>query len=386
MHSTSAAPCPWQVCYYPIPNRYQFHQQSLHLSTKTTTPISSPLNCQTHFRNNPFLTLPSTNSCISDQHRKNPDDKREFPQDFSSTIDENSEINKTQKRKSPEGKEEAEREAKGRSSLSTNMWWADFKGALGQRINLKGIVSSVSVLARDRHLALPHVSVPDIRYIDWDELRSKGFRAVVFDKDNTITVPYSLRLWGPLGSSMERCKSVFGDDIAVFSNSAGLYEFDPDGRKARAVEYAIGIKVIRHGVKKPGGTAEEIEKHFGCESSRIIMVGDRPFTDVVYGNRNGFLTILTEPLSLAEEPFIVKQVGIAFRLFLLIQRSPYQDTLQEPQLLLFFLKEHGGIIKEEKVRKLEVALVNRWSKRGLKPTSHGLLPDAGCCVKDPPPL
>jgi hypothetical protein len=26
------------------------------------------------------------------------------------------------------------------------------------------------------------------------------------------------------------------------------------------------------GVKKPGGTAEEIEKHFGCESSQLIMV------------------------------------------------------------------------------------------------------------------
>lgn len=38
------------------------------------------------------------------------------------------------------------------------------------------------------------------------------------------------------------------------------------------------------------------------------QVGDRPFTDIVYGNRNGFLTILTEPLSVAEEPFIVKQV------------------------------------------------------------------------------
>jgi len=41
-------------------------------------------------------------------------------------------------------------------------------------------------------------------------------------------------------------------------------------------------------------------------------VGDRPFTDIVYGNRNGFLTILTEPLSLAEEPFIVKQVCFSF--------------------------------------------------------------------------
>lgn len=41
----------------------------------------------------------------------------------------------------------------------------------------------------------------------------------------------------------------------------------------------------------------------------LVQVGDRPFTDIVYGNRNGFLTILTNPLSLAEEPFIVRQVG-----------------------------------------------------------------------------
>ena len=41
-------------------------------------------------------------------------------------------------------------------------------------------------------------------------------------------------------------------------------------------------------------------------------MGDRPFTDIVYGNQNGFLTILTEPLSLNEEPFIVRQVGFCF--------------------------------------------------------------------------
>lgn len=30
--------------------------------------------------------------------------------------------------------------------------------------------------------------------------------------------------------------------------------------------------VYAAGVKKPAGTAEEIEKHFGCESSQLIMV------------------------------------------------------------------------------------------------------------------
>ncbi|PHU17416.1 Anthranilate synthase alpha subunit 1, chloroplastic [Capsicum chinense] len=61
------------------------------------------------------------------------------------------------------------------------------------------------------------------------------------------------------------------------------------------------------GVKKSARTTEEIEKQFGCKLSRLIMVGDRSLTDIVYGNRNGFLTILAEPLSCAEEPLIVQR-------------------------------------------------------------------------------
>ncbi|XP_010525435.1 PREDICTED: uncharacterized protein LOC104803221 [Tarenaya hassleriana] len=220
--------------------------------------------------------------------------------------------------------------------------WTDLKAVVGQRVSIEGIVSSVSVVVRDRHLALPHVAVPDIRYIDWDELKREGFNGVVFDKDNTLTTPYSLAQWSPLQPSIERCKAVFGHDIAVFSNSAGLAEYDHDGSKAIALEAQIGIRVLRHRVKKPAGTAEEIEKHFGCPSSQLIMVGDRPLTDIVYGNRNGFLTILVEPLSRAEEPFIVRQI-----------------------------------------RKLEMTLLNHWLGRGLKTVGHKLLSDVTQCVKDP---
>ncbi|KAJ0475362.1 putative phosphatidylglycerophosphatase [Helianthus annuus] len=231
------------------------------------------------------------------------------------------------------------------SGIFTNMWWADLKAAVGQRINVKGILFTVSVITRHRNWMIPHVWVPDVRYIDWAALKRKGFEGVVFDKDNTLTVPYSLGLWGPLTASVESCKSVFGNNVAVFSNSAGLEEYDPDGRKARAVEFAIGIRVIRHKMKKPGGSTEEIERHFGCDSSKLIMVGDRPFTDIVYGNRNGFLTILTSPLSLTEETFIVKQV-----------------------------------------RKIELVLLNWWLRKGLKPANPRLLPDALDCVKEPPPV
>ncbi|KAK9284429.1 hypothetical protein L1049_023602 [Liquidambar formosana] len=344
MHSTALVPSP--VCRYLIPNHFHLHHHRHHLKRKPTNFF--PSKNQTHFRNTSFLTLSSTNGCSKEQDKKKiqnnsyPNHKHTFLEELYSFTDNNDRIRRTQN----EDKEErTEKEVGNGLVIFANMWWADFRAAFGQRINFEGIVSSVAILTRDRHLLLPHVAVPDIRYIDWANLQKRGFKGVIFDKDNTITAPYSLTLWDTLGSSLECCKSVFGDDIAVFSNSAGLYEFDPDGSKARALEKAIGIKVLRHRMKKPAGTAEEIEKHFGCASSQLIMVGDRRFIDIVYGNRNGFLTILTEPLTLSGEPLIVKQVRI-----------------------------------------LEAFLVKRWNRRGLMPTSHSLLPDALQCVKDLPPL
>ncbi|MCD9561447.1 Phosphatidylglycerophosphate phosphatase 1, chloroplastic/mitochondrial [Datura stramonium] len=327
MQSTSVTP--WHTCC--------FHYIPKNLSSKHSLHFKKTL--VSRCTNNCSVTLSYTYSCGQEQEKHNnisdlDRQKHVYWQEMYSSVE-------NEKPHHRNDMEEQEVAVVSLSSIRSNSWWARFKAALGQRINLEGISSSVGIFYKDKHLTIPHVFVPDIRYIDWAELKKRGFEGVVFDKDNTITVPYSLNLWSPLASSMDQCKSLFGNNIAVFSNSAGLDEYDPDGRKARILERAIGIKVIRHRLKKPAGTAEEIERQFGCESSRLIMVGDRPFTDIVYGNRNSFLTILTAPLSLSQEPFIVKQV-----------------------------------------RKLEMALVNRWSSKGIKPISHRLLPDCRHCVKD----
>ncbi|KNA20809.1 hypothetical protein SOVF_049000 [Spinacia oleracea] len=213
------------------------------------------------------------------------------------------------------------------------MWWAKLKSAIGQRFNLEGIISASKVLTNNPNLLLPHLKVPNIRYINWEELHRKGFRGVVFDKDNTITLPYSLTLWDPLRLSMESCKAVFGEgNVAVLSNSVGLYEFDPDESKAAAVERELGVKVVRHRVKKPGGGSEEIERQLGCQPMEVVMVGDRRFTDIVFGNRNGFFTVLTEPLTGKGENFVVKMV-----------------------------------------RKMEELVVSNWFRRNLKVKSHCFL-------------
>ena len=85
-----------------------------------------------------------------------------------------------------------------------------------------------------------------------------GITAVVFDKDNTLTAPYSLRTHPDAVVGLAAALSVFGPDrVAILSNSAGTTKDDPDYKEAIKIEQDMGIKVIRHDEKKPGGLDEE---------------------------------------------------------------------------------------------------------------------------------
>jgi len=154
----------------------------------------------------------------------------------------------------------------------------------------------------DKRKLLPHISVPDIRWLNWKAVRAAGFKGVVFDKDNTLTFPYAPKIHPPLRDALTECRDAFADRIVLYSNSAGLLQFDPQGTEAKAVEEALGIPVLRHREKKPGGGAEELEQHFGCSADELVMVGDRFLTDVAFGAKHGMLTVRCEPLSLRGEP------------------------------------------------------------------------------------
>ena len=48
-----------------------------------------------------------------------------------------------------------------------------------------------------------------------------------------------------------------------------------------------------------------------CPSSKLIMVGDRYLTDIVYGNRHGMLTIRPRPLTAEGENLSVRWVSVS---------------------------------------------------------------------------
>lgn len=224
MQSISATPLPSRC--YPIPLHLHLHHSNL--SNKNTFQSFSH-KTQTRFRNLSASTPCQTHSCRKQQAFKNKNsDSDPFHNHTSllqfqfSTGTNTTNSGNLEDQNGGQGQRDCETK-KTNKVFFANMWWAELKAALGQRFNFGAIVCAAGVATKDRHLALPHVAVPDIRYIDWVELRKRGFQGVVFDKDNTITAPYSLALWGPLASSLEECKSVFGPNVAVFSNSAGNF-------------------------------------------------------------------------------------------------------------------------------------------------------------------
>ena len=110
-----------------------------------------------------------------------------------------------------------------------------------------------------------------------------------------------------LSFSLERCQDAFGENqVAILSNSAGLEQYDPEGTEAARVEGALKVRVLRHREKKPAGGRADLERHFGCATDELIMVGDRYFTDIVFGNRNGMFCVRVAPCSLEGEPVGVR--------------------------------------------------------------------------------
>ena len=154
---------------------------------------------------------------------------------------------------------------------------------------------------------MPHVRAKSAAHINFRSLHVQGIQHILFDKDNTLTVPSARHYHSAeLQRAVEEAKNVFGEaHVAIISNSVGSAD-DPGYREAKEVERSLGIAVIRHQHKKPR-VLKDVLDHFKCiEEDRVAVVGDRILADVVMGNSLGFFTIYVDPLDTSRENFAVR--------------------------------------------------------------------------------
>ncbi|KAG2153207.1 HAD phosphatase [Suillus clintonianus] len=157
-------------------------------------------------------------------------------------------------------------------------------------LNIPGILAPFQLL-RNPRLVIPHLTVKDIRQIDFLALRNAGYRGAVFDKDNCLTIPYKDPLVPELEDAWRECREAFGEgNILIVSNSAGT-KFDAGGIQAESVSYHLSVPVLRHDTLKPGYSCiASIRAYFSSlrvpiSDGELVVVGDRIFTDVIMANR-----------------------------------------------------------------------------------------------------
>ena len=127
----------------------------------------------------------------------------------------------------------------------------------------------------------------NIRDINYDTLKSHGYKTILFDYDNTIAV------WKSEFDQINRpiIDKLFKDGfkVAVVSNS-------PQERISNTKK-VFGEKLqLFHSLKKPGIKAlRSVLIQTASKPEETVIIGDLFFTDVVAGNRLGMHTILVKP-------------------------------------------------------------------------------------------
>lgn len=131
--------------------------------------------------------------------------------------------------------------------------------------------------------------------IDFEGLYEKGYKAVIFDIDNTL-VPHG-------APCDQRCRELFDRLRAIGYNTLVL----SNNKEPRVKSFA---KVARtkyiYKANKPSrsGYIKAMEL-MGTSESDTLFVGDQLFTDVWGANRTGLYSILVKPIHPKEEIQIV---------------------------------------------------------------------------------
>lgn len=131
--------------------------------------------------------------------------------------------------------------------------------------------------------------------IDFDKLYQDGYRAVIFDVDNTL-VPHG-------EPADERAKALFSH-LKELGYSCMLLSNNKEPR-VKMFNDVVQVKYIFKANKPMPGNYRKAMEIMGTTTENTLFVGDQIFTDVMGANIAGIRTILVKPIHPKEEIQIV---------------------------------------------------------------------------------
>jgi len=144
-------------------------------------------------------------------------------------------------------------------------------------------------------LLRPRCSAASVHYIDYDELWAEGIRGVIFDLDNTLC-QWRAELLDQRATELLQRLRARGFRLAVLSNGR------PAGRQLMTDQLSdLQVPLIWTARKPWPRGFRRVLSAMELESTRVAMVGDQVFTDVLGARMVGLPTVLVEPISSRDE-------------------------------------------------------------------------------------
>lgn len=147
------------------------------------------------------------------------------------------------------------------------------------------------------HHLLPTAHAPDVFSIDYAFLRQQGFKAVIFDIDNTL-VYHGTGPTDEIDNLFQKIHSL-GLKIFLISNNSEerIHDFNKNintgfiamAEKPKPHSYIQALKILK------------------ISSKDAVYIGDQIFTDILGANRTGIRNILVDFIRLPEEKYFGKK-------------------------------------------------------------------------------
>lgn len=157
-------------------------------------------------------------------------------------------------------------------------------------------------------LLKPDFNLKNIYEIDLELLKNQGIKAILFDLDSTIMVSKSAAYTEKTQEwLLEVTKHFF---VAVISNNTKIEYIEK-------VQSISNFQIIGNAKKPSRKAVRKLLSEINMQPHEVVIVGDRPLTDILVGKRLGTKTILVGSINSHNEGVPTRFVRWLERRFIL---------------------------------------------------------------------
>lgn len=138
---------------------------------------------------------------------------------------------------------------------------------------------------------IPDVYQKSIYTINYEKLKDRGIKCLLFDLDNTIS-PVGIKTPSAKTKDLFQELKKMNFKIIIFSNS-GPKRLEP-------FKEELQVEVHPHSMKPLKKNFIKIMNKHNLKDSETAIIGDQFLTDIIGGNKVGITTILVNPIGLKD--------------------------------------------------------------------------------------